>query len=72
MNVGVTSCNATEVLLQDLTPIARNFEEYKMQFKARDAGNIRVDVDFRLSEKMTGMHVYDSAEQAPTAAATQR
>lgn len=43
-----------------------------MQFKARDAGNIRVDVDFRLSEKMTGMHVYDSAEQAPTAAATQR
>ena len=51
---------------------ARNFEDYKMQFKARDDANIRVDVDFKLISQLTGIHLYNTTEKTPGAATMQR
>ena len=50
----------------------RNFIDYKMQFKARDAENVRVDVDFRLLHKQAGIHLYNTDEKTPGAATMQR
>ena len=52
--------------------MAQSFDDYKLQFKARDADNIRVDVDFRLTEKLTGMHLYNTDETSPSSATLQR
>ncbi len=51
---------------------ARNFDDYKMQFKARDAENIRVDVQFTLIDRLTRLHLYDINEKTPGAATIQR
>lgn len=51
---------------------ARNFNDYKMQFKARNAENIRIDVDFRLLDKQTGIHLYNNDEKTPGAATIRR
>jgi len=56
----------------DAERAAQNFEEYKLQFKARDEANVRVDVHFRLVDKLTGIHLYNADEKAPSAATTQR
>jgi hypothetical protein len=52
--------------------LAQSFENYKLQFKARDAENIRVDVDFKLNEKLTRMLLYTTNEKTPSAATLQR
>jgi hypothetical protein len=52
--------------------LAQSFDDYKLQFKARDADNIRVDVDFRLTDKLTRMHLYNANEKTPSAATLQR
>ena len=41
----------------DKQRLARTFDSDKMQFKARDDANVRVEVNFRLTEKLTGMHL---------------
>ena len=51
---------------------ARNFEDYKVQFKARDDANIMVDVDFKLINQLTGIHLYNTTEKTPGAATMQR
>jgi hypothetical protein len=51
---------------------AQSFDDYKLQFKARDAANVRIDVDFRLTGKLTGMHLYNIDEKTPSAATLQR
>jgi len=51
---------------------ARNFEDYKVQFKARDDANIKVDVDFKLINQLTGIHLYNTTEKTPGAATMQR
>ena len=51
---------------------ARSFEDYKVQFKARDDATIRVDVDFKLINQLTGIHLYNTAEKTPGAATMQR
>jgi len=51
---------------------ARNFEDYKVQFKARDNANIMVDVDFKLINQLTGIHLYNKNEKTPGAATMQR
>ena len=56
----------------DAAKRARTFEDYKMQFKARDEENIRVDVDFRLVDKLTRIHLYNTDEKTPGAATIQR
>jgi len=56
----------------DAERAAQNFEAYKLQFKARDEANVRVDVHFRLVDKLTGIHLYNADEKAPSAATTQR
>lgn len=50
----------------------QNFDEYRMRFKARDEANIRVDVDFRLVDKLTRIHLYNTDEKVPSAATKQR
>jgi len=51
---------------------ARNFEDYKIQFRAHDDENIRVDVDFKLINQLTGIHLYNAAEKTPGANTIQR
>ena len=51
---------------------ARNFEDYKVQFRARDDANIRVDVDYKLINQLTGIHLYNTTEKTPGAATVQR
>ncbi|MEA2080781.1 MAG: hypothetical protein U9P00_13190 [Pseudomonadota bacterium] len=39
-----------------------------MQFKARDAANIRVDVHVKMVNNVTGLHVYQVGEKESTPA----
>ena len=52
--------------------MAQSFDDYKLQFKARDVENIHVDVDFKLIDKLTRMHLYNIDEKTPSAATIQR
>ena len=56
----------------DAAKRARTFADYKMQLKARDAENVRVDVDFKLVDKLTRIHLYNTDEKTPSAATIQR
>jgi hypothetical protein len=56
----------------DTARLARSFDNYRLQLKARDAEHIRVDVDFRLADKITKMHLYNTNEKTPSAATRQR
>lgn len=56
----------------DAERMAQSFDKYKMNFKARDDANIKVEVYFRLNEKLTRMHFYNIAEKTPSAATVQR
>lgn len=51
---------------------ANTFTSYTMRFKARDAENIRVDVQFQLVDNLTRMHLYNTDEKTPGAATVQR
>ena len=50
----------------------QSFDDYTLHFKARDDANIRVDVHFRLVDKLTAMHLYNTTEKSPGAATRQR
>jgi len=51
---------------------SQSFDDDKMQFKARDDTNIRVEVHFRLNKKLTRMHLYNITEKTPSVATVQR
>lgn len=52
--------------------LAQNFEEYHVQFKARDVPGIRVDVHMRLLDQVTRIHLYNINEKTPGAATLER
>jgi hypothetical protein len=56
----------------DMERWARQYNDYSMQFKARDADTVRIDVDFRLLEKKTRMRLYNTDEKTPGSATIER
>ena len=56
----------------DAQRLVQSFDDYTLHFKARDDANIRVDVHFRLVDKLTAMHLYNTTEKSPGAATRQR
>lgn len=56
----------------DAAIMAQSYDDYEMKFKARDEANIRIDVYFRLNEKLTRMRLYNIAEKTSGAATVQR
>ena len=61
-------------LIPNTDPVkaAERYGEYRLQFKARDAENIRIDVHIRMVDNVTGIHLYDTADKTPGAATAQR
>jgi hypothetical protein len=56
----------------DMERWARQYNDYSMQFKARDADTVKIDVDFRLLEKKTRMRLYNTDEKTPGSATIER
>ena len=61
-------------LIPDPDPVktVERYAEYRMQFKARDAANIRIDVHIKMASNVTGLHVYQVGEKESTVATTER
>jgi len=61
-------------LIPDPDPLksTERYAEYRMQFKARDAADIRIDVHIKVVNNVTGLHVYQVGEKKSTAATTER
>ncbi len=56
----------------DNARFANTFTNYTMHFKARDADNIRVDVQFQLVDNLTRIHLYNTEEKTPGTATLRR
>jgi hypothetical protein len=56
----------------DAQVMAQSYDDYKKKFKARDDPNIRIEVHFRLNEKLTRMRLYNIAEETSSDATMQR
>lgn len=61
-------------LIPDPDPVktAERYAEYRMQFKARDAANIRIDVHIKMVNNVTSLHLYQLGEKETTAATAKR
>lgn len=61
-------------LIPDPDPIksAERYAEYRLQFKARDAADIRIDVHIKMVTNVTGLHLYQRGEKEPTAETAER
>lgn len=49
-----------------------NYEEYRMQFRARDASEIRIDVHIRMTNGVIGIHFYEKGKKQLGDVALQR
>jgi len=49
----------------DPVKTAERYAEYRMQFKARDAANVRIDVHIKMVNSVTGLHLYQVGEKGP-------
>jgi hypothetical protein len=61
-------------LIPDPDPVksAERYAQYRMQFKARDAEDIRIDVHIKMVNSVTGLHLHQLGEKGSTAATTAR
>lgn len=56
----------------DAQIMAHSYDNYKKNFRARDDPNIRIEVHYRLNEKLTRMRLYNIAEKTPNAVTVQQ
>jgi len=61
-------------LIPDPDPVktAERYAEYRMQFKARDAAGIRIDVHIEMVNNVTGLHLYRVGQKGPMPAKAER
>ena len=61
-------------LIPDPDPLktAERYAEYRMQFKARNAANIRIDVHIKMVNSVTGLQPYRVGEKGVMPATTER
>jgi len=56
----------------DPAKTVERYAEYRLQFRARDAETVRIDVHIRMLDNVTGVHLYNSTENKPGADTMQR
>ena len=61
-------------LIPDPDPLktAERYGEYRMQFKAPDAADIRIDVHIKMVNSVTGLHLYQVVEKGSVPATVER
>jgi len=61
-------------LVPDPDPVktAERYAEYRMQFRARDAADIRIDVHIKMVNSVTGLHLYQVGEKGSMPAKAER
>jgi hypothetical protein len=61
-------------LIPDPDPVktVERYAEYRMQFKARDAADIRIDVHIKMVNRVTSLYLYAGGEKVATAATAKR
>ena len=61
-------------LIPDPDPVktAERYAEYRMQFKSRDAADIRIDVHIKMVNRVTSLYLYQLGEKEATEATAER